>query len=150
MVCPNFELVPHAFKEMLLFFKGADNGEHLFIMDLVVPFYCIEALRVEGYGMLLTVLLEFLRKNCPCGEVRAVSFDMEGRIVVREEEDQLGGDGLFEGVEGVLLWCFPLPHAIFNYKIKEWMQVVREVLDEPLVEVGEAQEGLHFLLVLWL
>ena len=57
MVCPNFELVPCTFKELPLFLKGTDDGKHLLVMDLIVPFYCIQALGVEGYGMPLAVLL---------------------------------------------------------------------------------------------
>ena len=53
VVYPNFELVPCALEEMPPLFKGADNGKHLLVMDLIVLFYCIQALRVEGYRMLL-------------------------------------------------------------------------------------------------
>ena len=57
VVCPNFKLVPCALKEMPPLSGGADNSKHLLVMGLIVPLYCIQALRVEGYGMPLTVLL---------------------------------------------------------------------------------------------
>ena len=57
VVCPNFELVPCALKEVPPLFKGADNGEHLLVMDLIVSLHCVQALGVEGYGMPLTILL---------------------------------------------------------------------------------------------
>ena len=61
---------------------------------------------------------------------------MEGGVIIKE--DWLRGNSLFEGIEGISLWCFPLPHAILDHEVEEWTFVVREVLDEPLVEVGEA------------
>ena len=57
VVCPNFKLVPCALKEMPPLFKGADNGKHLLVVDLIFPLYCVQALRLEGYGVPLTVLL---------------------------------------------------------------------------------------------
>ena len=66
-------------------------------------------------------------KNCPCGKVGAVSFNMEGGVVIGEEEDGLGDDGSFEGVKGVLLRCFPMPHAILDGEVKQQMWMVRKL-----------------------
>ena len=76
------------------------------LLDLVVLFYCTQALGVEGHGVPLTVLLLFLRKYHPHDKVRTVCFNMEGGFIIREKENRLRGDGLFESVEGVLLQCF--------------------------------------------
>ena len=88
--------------------------------------------------MPLTVLLQLLEKNCPHGKVRAVSLNTEREVVVKEEEDRLGGDGSFESVEDVLLQCFSTPCAVLDGEVKQRTCMVREVLNEPLVEVGEA------------
>ena len=57
-------------------------------------------------------------KNCPRGEVGAVGFNTEGGVIVGEEEDWFGGDGLLEGVKGVSLWSFPAPHAILDGEVE--------------------------------
>ena len=63
---------------------------------------------------------------------------MEGRVIIGEEEDWLGGDCLFEGIKGFLLNGIPVPESIFGSEIKERAGMMGKILDEPLVEVGEA------------
>ena len=63
---------------------------------------------------------------------------MEGGVIIREEEDWLGGDSSFEGIEGVLLQCFSVPCTVLKGEVKQQMRMMREALDEPLIEVDEA------------
>ena len=63
---------------------------------------------------------------------------MEGGVVIGEEEDWFGGDGLLEGIKGVSLRSFPTPHAVLDGEVKQGARMVREVLNEPPVEVSEA------------
>jgi len=39
VVHPNLYQVGHSFKEMFLLFQGLDDGQHLFVVDLVILFY---------------------------------------------------------------------------------------------------------------
>jgi len=39
MVCPDFYWVLSSFQKVSLLFQHADNSEHLFVIDLVVPFH---------------------------------------------------------------------------------------------------------------
>ena len=59
---------------------------------------------------------------------------------------------MFQGLKGYLLGICPLPRLVFGSQVKERADMMREVLDELPVEIGEPQEGLDFLLILgcWL
>jgi len=39
VVCPDLHWVSGSFQEMPLLFQCADDSEHLFVVDLVVPFH---------------------------------------------------------------------------------------------------------------
>ena len=47
----------------------------------------------------------------------------------------------------VTLGFFPAPAGVVLGQIEERAGVFREVFDEPSIEVGEPEEGLHLLLV---
>ena len=78
------------------------------------------------------------------GCIRGVSLDMVGVGVIREYKNRCRGDQLLEFVERGLLRFSPLPSDIFLSEVKEGMRMVREVLDEPSVEVYESDKGLDF------
>jgi len=59
------------------------------------------------------------------------------------------GDTFLESVEGSSFDSTPAPPCVIPSQIEEWANVFREALDEPPIEVGESQEGLHLLLVYW-
>ena len=63
---------------------------------------------------------------------------MKEGVILGEKEDRLRGDCLFEGIKGILLWCFLMPCAVLNGEVKQQMHMMQEVLNEALVEVGEA------------
>ncbi|KAG6896791.1 hypothetical protein C0992_006011 [Termitomyces sp. T32_za158] len=127
--------------------RKPDDGQHLLVMDLIIAFHGIEALGVECYEVPLLILQGLLRQDHTSCKVGAVGLDTEGTVIVREYEDGLGGDSGLEGIKGPLLHVFPGPSHILSGEVKERPCMMGEVLDEPLVEVGELQEGLYFLLV---
>jgi len=51
--------------------------------------------------------------------------------------------------EGFLFLGTPVPGMIRLSEVKEGLSYSREVLDEAMVEVNEAYEGLHVSPVLW-
>jgi len=39
VVCPDFYQIPSSFQKVPPLFQHMDNSEHLFVMDLIVPFH---------------------------------------------------------------------------------------------------------------
>ncbi|KAG6858548.1 hypothetical protein C0993_005500, partial [Termitomyces sp. T159_Od127] len=91
--------MPGALQEMLPFFKGPDDGQHLLVMDLVVALYRIQAFGVEGHWMPLPIIPGLLQQDSPGGKVGAVCFHLEGRIVIQEEENRPRGDCTLESIK---------------------------------------------------
>ena len=44
VVSPHFNMMFHTFKEVSPLFKGTNDSQHLFVMDLVISLHCTEAL----------------------------------------------------------------------------------------------------------
>jgi len=61
---------------------------------------------------------------------------------ITKGEDRCRGDEVFELSEGRLFGLTPPPRLILLCEIKEWLCMVGEVLDEPSIEISEAEEGL--------
>ena len=127
--------------------KGSDDCQHLLVMDLVVPFDRGQGLGEEGDQVPLLVFRGYLGEDCTCRKVGAVSFNMEGFGRVRRNEDQSGSDTSLQPSECGVLGFSPTPTGIVSGQIEERAGVFREVFDEPSIEVGEPEEGLHLLLV---
>ena len=49
VVHPDLHWVSGSFQEMPLLFQHTDDGEHLFVVDLVVPFHWRQGFAVEGH-----------------------------------------------------------------------------------------------------
>ncbi|KAG6859798.1 hypothetical protein C0993_003471, partial [Termitomyces sp. T159_Od127] len=118
VIGPNLKLMPGALQEVPPFLKGPDDGQHLLVMDLVVALYRIQAFGVEGHWMPLPIIPGLLRQDGPSGKVGAVCFHPEGRIVVREEEDGPGGDGMLESIKSGLLRGSPAPSNVLCSEVK--------------------------------
>ncbi|KAG6875329.1 hypothetical protein C0992_004300 [Termitomyces sp. T32_za158] len=150
MVCPDFKLVPRAFQEVVPLLQGPDNGQYLLVVDLVIALHSVEAFGVKGHGVPLLVLWGLLEQDYTSHKIGAVGLNMEGMVIVGEDEDRLGGDGGLEGIKGPLLHVPSGLSHILSGEVKQRPCMVGKVLDELLVEVGEPQEGLYLLLVLGL
>ena len=74
---------------------------------------------------------------------------MEGFGQVGRNEDWSGSDTSLQPSECGALSSPPVPTGIVSGQVEEWVGMFQEVLDEPSVEVGEFEEGLHFLLIHW-
>jgi len=53
VVHPDFYRVSSSFQKVPLFFQGADDSEHLLVMDLVVSFHRRQGFAVESYQVSL-------------------------------------------------------------------------------------------------
>ena len=91
----------------------------------------------------------YLGEHCTGGEVGTIHFNAEWVGRVWRDENWCGGDTLLESVESRLLGGSPTPLSVIAGEVEEWVGMIREVLDEPMVEIRKAQEGLNFLLVGW-
>ena len=99
--------------------------------------------------MPLVILGRLLRKYCSSSEVQTVCFYTERMRVLWKGEDWCGSDLFFEDGKGGLFVGTPFPNCIDFGKIKDRPSMMGEILNKPLVEVSEAQEQLHLILVGW-
>jgi len=60
-----------------------DDSEHLFVMDLIVPFHWRQEFAVEGHWVLFLLSGQLLRENGSRSKVRAVSLDAKGLRALR-------------------------------------------------------------------
>ena len=81
-------------------FHGADDGEHLLIVDLVVPFHRRQGFRQERNRMPVPILWVLLGQNCACYKVQTISFNPEGPGVVQRCKDWSGGNQALKSVKG--------------------------------------------------
>ena len=52
VVCPDLHWVSGSFQKMPLLFQCVNDGEHLFVVDFVVPFHRRQGFAVEGHQVL--------------------------------------------------------------------------------------------------
>jgi len=55
-----------------------DNGQHFLVVDFVILLHGRQGLTIECYGVPFSVRCRLLRQDCPCGEVQAIHFNLEG------------------------------------------------------------------------
>src|SRR5260221_7765589 len=120
------------------------NCQHLFVMDLVVPFHIREAFWHKAYWVEQPIFL-LLQQDGSCGEVGCITLQAEEARPRGEGECGGGGDGVLQCVEGLLLSCTPQPVLQLLSECMEGVSNFREVLDEPSVEVHKSYEGLDVL-----
>jgi len=60
-------------------------------------------------------------------------------------KDGCSGEGMLESVEGTSTVLGEVPRSVFPGEPGKWDHDVRVVEDKPVVEIGEAQEGLDVL-----
>src|SRR4051812_30197367 len=64
MVCPDVKGVLSPFKVVSPLFQSPDDGQHLLVMDFIVPFYCTET-SGEKCNRMPFFILSNLRQDCP-------------------------------------------------------------------------------------
>src|SRR5258708_38785656 len=120
------------------------NCQHLFVMDLVVPFHIREAFWHKAYWVEQPIFL-LLQQDGSHGKVGCIALQVEEAGPRGEGEHGGGGDGIPQCIKGLLLSCAPQPVLQLPSECMEGAINFREVLDEPLVEVHKSYEGLEFL-----
>ena len=97
--------------------------------------------------MPLVVFWGLLREYSSSSKVRTVCLYSKRTGIFGKSKDWCRSDLFLEKSKGGLFVGTPLPNCVFLGKIKERSGMVGEILNEPLVEVSEPKERLHFLLV---
>jgi len=147
VVRPDLALMFCTFDKVPPLLEGSDDCQHLLVVDLIVPFDRGQGLGEEGNWVPLFVFRGYLGEDCTHRKVGAVGFDAEGFGQVGRDEDRSGSDTSLQPSECGALGFPPVPTGTVSGQVEEQAGVFREVSDELSVEVGESEEGLHFLLV---
>ena len=78
VVCLDLDRVLGSFQKVSPLFQCTGDSEHLFVMDLIVPFYQRQGFAVEGHQVPFLLSGQLLREDSSGDKVRAVSLDTEG------------------------------------------------------------------------
>src|SRR5258708_19478544 len=84
------------------------NCQHLFVMDLVVPFHIREAFWHKAYWVEQPIFL-LLQQDGSCGEVGCITLQVEEAGPRGEGKHGGGGDGVLQSIEGLLPPSAPHP-----------------------------------------
>ncbi|KAG6892669.1 hypothetical protein C0992_013020, partial [Termitomyces sp. T32_za158] len=74
-----------------------------------------------------------------------IAFEHNGELRIEVPEDQSNSEGLLEEFEDALALTVPVPRDLLSREAGQGLCDTGVVVDEPPVEVGEAQERLNFL-----
>src|SRR6195952_5252209 len=129
------------------FLERPDDCEHLLVVDLIVTLDRAQAFGEERNRVPLAIGA-LLGEDGTRGKVGTVCLKPVHLGLVWKDENRVGGHCVLEGLEHSSLLLGPNPHLALCGEVKEGPGDVREVADEPLVEVCETDELLHILLVL--
>jgi len=144
VVHPDLALMFRALDKVLPLLEGSDDRQHLLVVDLIVPLDGGQGLGEERDWVPLFVFRGYLGEDCTRCKVGAVGFDAEGFGRVGRDEDWSRSDTSLQPSKCGALSFSPAPTRIVSGQVEEQAGVFQEVSDEPLVEVGESEEGLHF------
>ena len=147
VVHPDLALVFHAFDKVPPLLEGSDDCQHLLVVDLIVPLNRGQGLGEEGNQVPLFVFRGYLGEDCTRCKVGTVGFNAEGFGRVGRDEDRSRSDISLQPSECSAFSFSPAPTGIVLGQVEERAGVLREVSDELSVEVGESEEGLHFLFI---
>src|ERR1700679_2585307 len=97
--------------------------------------------------MPFVIFRRFLRKYGSGSKIRTICLYTERTGILRKKKDGCRSDLVLEDGESSLFIGIPFPNCVFLGKVKERSGVMGEILNEPSIEVSEAKERLHLLLI---
>src|ERR1700678_2760419 len=97
--------------------------------------------------MPFVIFRRFLRKYGSGSKVRTICLYTERTRILRKKKDGCRSDLVLEDGESSLFIGIPFPNCVFLGKVKERSGVMGEILNEPSIEVSEAKERWHLLLI---
>ena len=84
------ERMGSAFEIVMPFLEGADDGEKLTVINIVVAFCIVERAGHESNWMPIAIGI-LLTKNSASSELGGIGFELEGTIMIGNDEDGRGG-----------------------------------------------------------
>jgi len=78
VVCPDFHWVLGSLQKVSPLLQCTNDSEHLFVMDLVVPFHQRQGFAVESHWLPLLFSEESLGEDGSGGKVRTVGLNAKG------------------------------------------------------------------------
>jgi len=87
VVCPDLALMFRTFDKVPPLLEGADDCQHLLVVDLIVPFDGGQGFGEEGDQVPLFVFCRYLEEDSTGSEVGTVGFNSEGSGGVRRAKD---------------------------------------------------------------
>ena len=140
MVGPDFERLRMSFKVVAEVFKGADDGEEFFVVDIVVLFGWQHGFGVKG-NRVPAIKSIWLFQDGPKGKVACVCDDAERQGRVWEAQDRGSGEGFDEGAESRVLVGMPGEGGVLLGKFKEWAGNGGVILDKSAVEIQKPRKA---------
>ena len=115
VICQDSERMGSAFEIVMPFLEGADDGEKLTVINIVVAFGIVERMRHKGDRVPVTICI-LLAKDCAGREFRGVGFELKWLVVIGDDKDGGSGKRVFKLVESFLMGGGPDPRNIFTCK----------------------------------
>ena len=84
------ERMGSAFEIVTPFLEGADDGKKLTVINIVIVFCVIERARHESNWMPIAIGI-LLTKNSASSKLGGIGFELEGTIMIGNDEDGRGG-----------------------------------------------------------
>ena len=106
MIRMDLELLVGPFQEVPPLLQCMHDHQHLFVVDLVVPFHVGEAFGHKAYQVEQPILL-LLRQDSSCGKVGGVALQMEETRPGGEGKCGGRSDGALQRIKGLLFGCTP-------------------------------------------
>ena len=148
MVCDDIYGGGGAFQVMTPGGEHLRDCQELLIMSVIVQLHSGGGVGVKGDGVDLVVRASD-GEDGGDGVVGGVSLYHDRSIGGPVNEHQCGGERIFQAEEGLPTVVREVPRNSFSDKAGERDHDVQVALDEPVVEIGKAKEGLNVLDFLW-
>ena len=129
-------------------FQGANDGEKLAIIDIVVPFRRGEGLRQVGTWVPVTIRVG-LEEDGARRILGGIRGDSEGGGEVGEVKNRFSEEEAFQGIKGSLARRGPIPGKVLLGEVEKGAGNVGVVGNEPTVEIGEPKERANVFHLGW-
>ena len=133
-----------AFKVVAPVPESFEDSKQFLIVGVIVQLWGSQSLGVVRDRMNLSVSASD-RQDASDSVVRGICFHDDRGVRNEMGKDGRSGEGMFESIEGMLTVLGEVPRSVFLGELGKRNHDVRVIEDKPVVEVGEAQEGLDVL-----
>ena len=147
MICNNIYQKGGAFQVVLPGLESLKYCKKFLVMNIVVQFWWSKSLGVESDWVEFIFRSED-GKDCSEGVVGGIGFNDNLGVRNPMGENRSGSESLLERLEGFLTSIREVPSYTFLSELGERNYDVRILLNEAMIKVAEAKEGLNVLDIL--